>query len=257
MNIPRIIPCLLNRGSSLVKTIKFKETNYIGDPVNTVQIFNNLEVDELVFLDITATNEKRKPSFEMISKITGECFMPLTYGGGIRSIEDMKTIFGLGVEKIIVCTYAIENPYFIKEASRLFGCQSIVISIDVKKNFGGKYEIFVNSGKKATRKNPADIAILMKEMGAGEIMLNSIDKDGTMSGYDLELIKRISSAVSIPLIACGGAGKLEDFAQAIEAGASAVAAGSFLVYQGINRAVLINFPLREELNEIFKSNDPE
>lgn len=251
MNIPRIIPCLLNKGSSLVKTIKYKEVNYIGDPVNTVQIFNNLEVDELIFLDITATSEKRRPPFEMISKITGECFMPLAYGGGIRSIEDMRTIFGLGVEKVVICTQAIQNPELIKEASRLFGSQSIVVSIDVNKNILGRYKVYTNSGKKATNKDPLDIAVLMKEMGAGEIILNSIDRDGTMIGYDLELIKRISSAVSIPLIACGGAGKTEDLAKAIRAGASAAAAGSLFVYQGINRSVLINFPSRDELREVF------
>ncbi len=253
MFIPRVMPCLLLIGSSLVKTIQFKDANYIGDPENTIKIFNNLEVDELVLLDISVTKENKKPPFDIISRVASECFMPLTYGGGIREIEDMKKIFGLGVEKVVICTYVVENPEFIKKASDLFGSQSIIVSIDVKK-IGEKYEVYINAGKKSTGLDPAEFAIQMEKMGAGEIFLNSIDKDGTMSGYDFELIKKVSNSINIPLIACGGAEKIEDFGEGVRAGASAMAAGSLFVYQGKNRAVLINFPSREELQAIFSKN---
>lgn len=250
MLMSRVMPCLLLKNSSLVKTIKFKNGNYIGDPINTIRIYNNLEVDELIFLDITATNEDRKPSFKLISKITDECFMPLAYGGGVRDINDMKKIFSLGAEKIIICSYAAENLNFIKKTSDLFGSQSVVVAIDVRKKIGGKYRVYTHSGTKSTKLDPIEFAIQIEKQGAGEIFLNSIDRDGTMVGYDLDLIKQVSDAVTIPLIACGGAGNIKHLEQTIKAGASAVAAGSLFVYQGINRAVLINFPTRDELQNI-------
>lgn len=252
MLIPRVIPCLLIKNSSLVKTIKFKKNNYIGDPINTIRIFNNCEVDELILLDITATKEKRKPNFELIKKIAGECFMPLTYGGGIKNIEDAKKIFHLGVEKIVICTYAVENPNFVQQISSIFGSQSIVISIDVKKEDDKTktYKVYTNGGGKTTKLDPIAFAVKMEKMKAGEILLNSIDKDGTMEGYDLDLIKKVSEAITVPLIACGGAGHIEDCVKAIKAGASAVAAGSIFVYHGLNRAVLINYPERNELENI-------
>ncbi|MDA2935700.1 AglZ/HisF2 family acetamidino modification protein [Patescibacteria group bacterium AH-259-L05] len=250
MLMKRVMPCLLLKDLSLVKTIKFKNENYIGDPINTIRIYNNLEVDELVFLDIDATNENRKPPFKLISEITNECFMPMAYGGGIRNIDDMRQIFSLGVEKIVICSYAVENPDFIRKASSLFGSQSIVVSIDVKKKLGGKYRVYTHSGTKPTKLNPIDFASQMEKIGAGEILLNSIDQDGTMEGYDLNLIKQVSSSITIPLIACGGAGKIEHLEQSTKSGASAVAAGSLFVYQGLNRAVLINFPERKELQNI-------
>lgn len=250
MLIPRVIPCLLIKNSSLVKTIKFKKNNYIGDPVNTIRIFNNCEVDELILLDITATKKKRKPNFELIKKIAGECFMPLTYGGGIKNIEDAKKIFHIGVEKIVICTHAVENPNFVQQISSIFGSQSIVISIDVKNESDKTYKVYTNSGEKMTNLNPVEFAYQMEKMGAGEIFLNSIDKDGTMKGYDFDLIKKVSEAITVPLIACGGAGHIDDCVKAIKAGASAVAAGSIFVYQGLNRAVLINYPARNELENI-------
>lgn len=247
----RVIPCLLLQKNGLVKTIKFKDPTYLGDPINVVKIFNEKEVDELIFLDITATIENRPPPFKYIAEIATECFMPLGYGGGVRSLEDMKKLFSLGVEKISINSYATENPTFIKAAADLFGSQSVVVAIDVKKNLMGKYEIYTRSGKKATPRDPVNFAVQMAEMGAGEILLNSIDRDGTMQGYDLSLIRQVSQAVDIPVIACGGAGNTRHLGEAVQAGASAVAAGSIFVFHGRHRAVLINFPTPQELQTVF------
>lgn len=248
----RVIPCLLLKNNGLVKTVKFKDPTYVGDPINAVKIFNDKEVDELVFLDITATPDNRRPQMKLISQIASECFMPLGYGGGIRSIDDIREILNLGVEKVIINSYAAENPAFIREASELFGSQSIVVSIDVKKNFFGKYEVCIRSGENRTKMHPVDFAAKMQEMGAGEIFLNSIDRDGMMKGFDLELIKIVSEAVSIPVIACGGAATTSHFAEAVKSsGASAVAAGSMFVFHGKFRAVLINYPSYRELEQLF------
>jgi cyclase len=244
----RVIPCLLLKNKGLVKTVQFKEPRYVGDPINAVWIFNQKEVDELIFLDIMATKERNKPPIELISKISDECFMPLTVGGGIRSVEDIKELLNAGAEKVSINTFAVENPSFIKEASDVFGSQSIVVAIDVKRHKKGLYEVFTNGGTRPAGIDPVSLAVQMAAMGAGEILLNSIDRDGTMKGYDIELIREVSDAVNIPVIACGGAGKLEDLAGAINGGrASAVAAGSFFVFHGRRRAVLINFPTKEEL----------
>jgi cyclase len=249
----RVIPCLLLRGQGLVKTVQFKDAKYVGDPINAVKIFNEKEVDELILLDILATVEQRRPPLKLISEVASECFMPLCYGGGICSLDDIKEIFNLGVEKVAVNTYAINNPYFIKEAAEKFGSQSIVLAIDVKRNLLGDYEVFTHGGRKSTKLDPVKLAMEIEEMGAGEIFLNSIDRDGTMQGYDIELIKKVTEAVSIPVIACGGASKLSDFAVAIkEGGASAVAAGSLFVFHGEERAVLISYPSVQELEHIFK-----
>ena len=248
----RVMPCLLLNNSRLVKTVRFKKPNYIGDPINVIKIYNEKEVDELIFLDITATVENRKPPFKIISEIASECFMPFAYGGGINNLEDIKKIFSLGVEKVAINNYAIENPSFIKSASDLFGSQSIIVSIDVRKSLFGKYEVYTHSGKNATKLEPVKFAIQAEEMGAGELLLTSIDRDGTMQGYDNNLITEVSDAVSVPVIACGGAGNIEHFAEAVKAGASAVAAGSLVVYQGFNRGVLINFPTRDELEMVLE-----
>lgn len=247
----RVIPCLLLKNKGLVKTVQFKEPRYVGDPINAVWIFNQKEVDELIFLDIMATKESNKPSIELISKISDECFMPLTVGGGIRSVEDIKELLNAGAEKVSINTYAVENPSFIKEASDVFGSQSIVVSIDAKRHKKGLYEVFTHRGTRPAGIDPVSLAVQMEGMGAGEILINSIDREGTMEGYDIQLIREVSDAVNIPVIACGGAGKLEDFADAINVGhASAVAAGSFFVFHGRRRAVLINFPTREELEPL-------
>jgi imidazole glycerol-phosphate synthase subunit HisF len=249
----RVIPCLLLKEGGLVKTIKFKHPSYVGDPVNAVKIYNEKEVDELLFLDIMATLERREPPLKMIAEIATECFMPFGYGGGLRSIEDIREIFRLGVEKVAINSYAVENPDFIHQVSEVFGNQSIIVSIDAKKNWLGRYEVFIEGGRRSTGLDPVRFATLMEKKGAGEILINSIDRDGTMSGYDLGLIKSISQAVTIPVIACGGAGTVEDFSAAVKkGGASAVAAGSKVVYQGRNRAVLINFPARDELERVFR-----
>lgn len=244
----RVMPCLLLNNARLVKTVRFKEPKYVGDPVNAVKIYNEKEVDELVFLDITASVENRRPSYKIISEIASECFMPFAYGGGIRSIEDIREVFRLGVEKVVVNSYAVENPEFLSRAADLFGSQSIVVSLDVKKNFFGKYELYTHGGKNNARLDPVEFAAKVEKMGAGEIFLNSIDRDGTMQGYDIELIQKVCNAVKLPVVACGGAGKTSDLHQAVKVGgASAVAIGSMAVYQGPNRAVLINFPTRNEL----------
>ena len=248
----RVMPCLLLRNAALVKTIQFKDPGYIGDPINAIRIYNEKEVDELIFLDIGATTEGKKPPFKIIENIASECFMPVAYGGGVRDIADVKQIFSLGIEKISLNSYVVENPQFVRQVADTFGAQSVVVSIDVKKKLFGRYEVRTHGGRKSTGLDPVSFAVEMEKMGAGEILLTSIDRDGTMQGYDIDLIKLVTSAVGIPVIASGGAGKVEDFGKAVkEGGASAVAAGSMVVYYGRNRAVLINFPSRQELeNEL-------
>lgn len=248
---PRVIPTLLLQGQGLVKTVKFKDPTYLGDPINIVRIFNDKEVDELVFLDIIATKEDRPPSFEMLTNITSECFMPLAYGGGIRSMGDVEKLLGIGIEKVILNTSAVENPALVRSVADYAGSSSVVISMDVKKNFLGKYETYTRSGKKNTGLDPVRHAVEMEKQGAGELFVNSIDRDGTMQGYDLDLIRRVADAVSIPVVACGGAGKLQDLADAINiGGASAAAAGSLFVFQGPLRGVLISYPSQDDLKRI-------
>ena len=252
MAIPRVIPVLLLKNTGLVKTVQFKDPKYIGDSLNAVKIFNDKEVDELIFLDILATPENRKPPLEFLKEIAEECFMPLAYGGGIKKIDEIKDILKVGIEKVIINTQAAENKGFIAEAVKRYGSSTICVSIDVKKNFWGKYEIYTRGGKHNTKLDPLLFAKEMDQAGAGEIMINSIDRDGTQKGYDLELISLISKNVKMPVIACGGAANLDDFSNAIhQAGASAVAAGSMFVFHGKLRAVLINYPEQEALKTIF------
>jgi cyclase len=252
MLITRAMPCLLLKDGALVKTVKFKDPAYIGDPINAIRIYNRKEVDELIFLDITATQEKRKPPFKVLSEIASECFMPVAYGGGIRDLADIKTVFTLGIEKVALNSYAVENPRFVREAADRFGSQSIVVSIDVKKTRAGRHEVYTNGGRTATGLDPVAFAAEMERSGAGELLLTSIDRDGTQEGYDIPLIKSVTGAVGVPVIACGGAGTVEDFGAAVsEGGASACAAGSMVVYYGRNRAVLINFPTRQDLDRVF------
>ncbi|MFV8346792.1 AglZ/HisF2 family acetamidino modification protein [Flavobacterium sp. ZB4P13] len=244
---PRVIPILLLQNDGLVKTTKFKGAKYIGDPINAIRIFNDKEVDELIFLDILVSRGKKTIDYDLISKIASECFMPLCYGGGINDIDSIRRILRLGVEKICINSFAFENPKFVKEAVLLFGSSTIVISIDVKKNFFGKYEIWTNGGSKKLRIGLNDALLQMEKLGAGEILINSIDRDGTMLGYDCTLIEQVSKLVSIPVVASGGAGKVSDFSNAIESGASAVAAGSMFVFHGKHKAVLITYPNRKEI----------
>ena len=227
---PRVIPCLLLRNEGLVKTVKFKDPKYLGDPINIVRIFNDKEVDELIFLDITATVENRPPNFEILGKITSECFMPLGYGGGIRTLEEVRKLLAIGVEKIVLNTSAVENPSLIRAAAEYAGSQAVVISMDVKKTLFGKYEVYTRGGRKATGLDPVKYAVETQKQGAGELFLNSIDRDGTLEGYDLDLIHEVSQAVAIPVVAAGGCGSYEHVAQAIKAGAHAVAVGAMFQF---------------------------
>ena len=245
------MPCLLVSNGRLVKTVRFRNPAYVGDPVNAIKIYNEKEVDELILLDITATAEGRRPDFSFLSEVADECFMPLAYGGGIRDIDDISRIFSLGIEKVAINSYALENPSFIEKAAAVFGSQSILLSMDVKKNLFGKYRVYGRGGRNGTDHEPAAWAARMERMGAGEILLNSIDQDGTMEGYDTTLIRKVTEAVTVPVIACGGAGRIQDFKMAVEeGGASAVATGSMVVYQGKNKGVLINFPSQDDLKNI-------
>ncbi|MFA6129464.1 MAG: AglZ/HisF2 family acetamidino modification protein [Candidatus Omnitrophota bacterium] len=253
MLIPRIIPCLLLQGAGLVKTIKFKNEKYIGDPVNAIKIFNEKGADELIFLDIMASIENRKPDFALISQVAAECFMPVCYGGGIKEIDDAKRIFNSGIEKISLGSGAIEKPEFIRELVRIFGSQSIVACLDVKKNLLGNYEVVIHRARKKTGLEPWAAAKKMQDMGVGELLINSVDRDGTMSGYDLGLMQKITKNISIPVIACGGAGNLKHIAEVInEGGASSGAAGSLFVFHSKRRGVLINYPDREQIDSLFK-----
>jgi cyclase len=244
------MPCLLLKDGSLVKTIQFKDPSYVGDPINTIRIYNDKEVDELIVVDIAATVENKEPNFPLLREIASECFMPVTYGGAVQTLKQVETIFRLGIEKVAVNSYAFKNPQFVRAIASAFGNQSVVISIDVKKNLWGQYKVYARGGREATGLDPVEHAVRMEEMGAGEILLTSIDRDGTMQGYDLDLIRRVAGAVHLPVIACGGAGRVADFGEAVkQGGASAAAAGSMVVYYGRNRAVLINFPTRREIME--------
>jgi imidazole glycerol-phosphate synthase subunit HisF len=247
----RVIPALLFKDQGLVKTVHFRKPSYVGDPINAIKIFNDKEVDELVVLDITASIEGRGPSFELIEEIASECFMPLGYGGGIRSVEDIRRILATGVEKVILNAAALADPALVEAAARAAGSQSIVVSIDAKKKLLGGYEVWAAGATRATGRDPAEFAREMQSRGAGEILITSIDRDGTQKGFDLELVRRVAAAVSVPVVACGGAGTLAHLREAVDAGASAVAAGSMFVYVGKHRAVLINYPQYRELENLF------
>lgn len=246
----RIIPCLQLVDQALVKTVKFGRYSYIGDPINTVRIFNELEVDELCFLDIRATIEKRKPNLKILSEIADECFMPLSYGGGVRGVDAAKKILSIGFEKIIINTAAIETPSLITEIAENFGSQSVIVSIDVKKSLNGNYFIYSHDGTLKTKLNPLVWAKQVEEAGAGELLITSMDRDGTWKGYDLGIIKQIADEVVIPVIANGGAGCLNDISRAVKEGnASAVALGSMVVYQQKGMGVLVNFPDKNEIEK--------
>lgn len=243
----RIIPCLLLKDQGLYKTIKFKNPRYLGDPINTLKLFNDKEADEIVVLDIAASINGKGPNFDYIKRLTRECFMPMCYGGGVTSLEQVEALYKLGVEKVSFNTSLFTNPKLIAAAAKSFGSQSVVASIDVKKGLLGSYSVYVRSGTKDTKFNPAVYAKRAEELGAGEIFINSIDKDGMMNGYDYELIEKVSSAVNIPVVAIGGAGHLSDCVKAVKIGASAASAGSLFVYYGALKAVLISYPTQDEL----------
>lgn len=245
----RVIPCLQLIDESLVKTVKFDKYGYIGDPINTVRIFNELEVDELCFLDIRATKEKRTPNFKILSEIANECFMPLSYGGGVRDLETAKKILSIGFEKIVINTSAYLNPNLISEIANYSGNQSVIGSIDFKKNIFGKYQVFTHDGTQKQSKDPVIWAKELEELGAGELLLTSMDNDGTWKGYDIDFLNRITSVVNIPVIANGGAGNLFHIKDVVKvANVSAVALGSMVVYQAEGLGVLVNFPDKDKLN---------
>ncbi len=244
MLFPRIIPCLLVHKKGLVKTTKFKDPKYVGDPINAVKIFNEKEVDELIVIDIDATREQKEPDYKMIENLAAECRMPFCYGGGIKTVEQAQKIFSLGVEKIAVSSVAIENPSLIAAMAERVGNQSVVVVLDVKKrNFGSKYELYTHNGTKATGIDPILFATDMQKAGAGEIVINSIDQDGAMKGSDMNLINKVREVITIPLTVLGGAGSIDDIGDMIKKqGIIGVAAGSLFVFKGKYRAVLINYP---------------
>jgi imidazole glycerol-phosphate synthase subunit HisF len=245
----RVIPVLLIHKGGLIKSVNFKNYTYVGDPINAVKIFNEKEIDEIIILDIDATVEGRGPNFQQIKEIASEAFIPLAYGGGISTIDHVKQLFYLGVEKVIFNHQAFANPKLLSETAKLVGSQSVVASIDVKKNMLGSRRVVVSNGKKSTGLNPIFFAEKLQNEGVGEIFLNSVDRDGTYEGFDLELIESVSSALNIPLITCGGASSIEDFQMAVAKGASAVAAGSFFIFQRPHKAVLISYPSQAELSD--------
>lgn len=242
----RVMPTLLLRDESLVKTRQFGSYRYIGDPANTVRIFNELEVDELVFLDITATIERRSPNHSVLRDIADECFMPLAYGGGIRSVDDAKGVFDIGFEKVVVNTVAVERPGLVTELAERYGSQAVVASIDVKRSwFRRALEVRTHGGRRRAPVSPVEWACELERRGAGEILLSAIDREGTWQGFDVELIRNVSDAVSIPVIAHCGAGSVADIGRAVRVGgASAVALGSMVVFQKQDMGVLVNFPER-------------
>ena len=245
---PRIIPCLSIDDGEMVKTIHFQKPRYLGDVVNAVKIFNNKGVDELSILDISATRRGKEPNFDLLKDIATEAFMPLSYGGGVREIEQIKKLFYIGYEKIIMNTAFVKNPQLVQEAVLFSGTQSVVVSIDAKADLFGRYTCYMGDGQEKLQMDPVQLAKQAQELGAGEILLNSINRDGAMNGYDLKLVKNVADSVDIPVIACGGAGKMEDIKAVLQEGhADAAAAGSFFVYYGRNKAILITAPSEQEL----------
>jgi cyclase len=255
MLYPRIIPCLLVHNRGLVKTVKFKDPKYVGDPINAVKIFNEKEVDELIVVDIDASVQNNEPDYKMIENLAAECRMPFCYGGGIKTVIQAQRIFNLGVEKIAISSVAVKNPSIVSDIAERVGNQSVVVVLDVhKRSLTGKYEIMTYNGTKNTGLNPVEFAKEMEKRGAGEIVLNSIDLDGSMKGYDLNLIQRIRDVIHIPMTVLGGAGSLEDIGTVIKQhGIIGAAAGSLFVFKGKYRAVLISYPGKIEKENIIKT----
>jgi cyclase len=252
---PRIIPCLLIKDSGLVKSVRFKDYKYVGDPINAVKIFNEKEVDEIIILDIDATVYNREPNYQLIEALAAECRMPLCYGGGVKTVEQAQKIFALGVEKVSISSEAVLNPNLLVEIGNRVGSQSIVVVLDVKKNNLGEYEIWTHNATKNTSKDPVAFAKEVERLGAGEVVVNSIDKDGMMKGYDLELIDKIRCAISLPLTVLGGAGTLKDIGKLISKHkVIGVAAASLFVFKGVFKAVLINYPNPSEKAGLLSEN---
>lgn len=251
---PRIIPCLLIQNKGLVKTVKFKDPKYVGDPLNAVKIFNEKEVDELIVLDIDASVEGREPDYALIQKMAMECRMPFCYGGGISNADQAKKIIGLGVEKIALSSAAVLNPSLVKQIADEIGSQSVVVVLDVKKKLlGGRYEVWINNGRKNTGKCPIELSKVLQDLGVGEIVVNSIDADGAMKGYNLDIAEKIHKNIHVPLTILGGAGSLNDIGALINKfGIVGAAVGSLFVFKGVYKAVLINYPSPTEKDNLLK-----
>jgi len=249
---PRVIPLLLLRNKGLVKSVRFRDYTYVGDPINAVKIFNDLRADELVFLDILATREKRCIDLAFVRQVGDEANMPVAVGGGIQTLDQIRALLQAGAEKVIINSYAVRNPAFIRAAADEFGSSTIVVAMDVKNNWLGRTQVYTEGGSQATGLNPTVWAQQLEELGAGELMVTAIEHDGQMQGYDLNLVSQIANAVSIPVVAAGGAGQLTDFSRVVrQAQASAVAAGSLFVFHGPRRAVLVNYPSQASLLNLF------
>jgi len=257
---PRIIPCLLIHQGGLVKTVQFAAPKYVGDPLNAVLIFNEKEVDELIVADIDATALNREPDYKLIANLAGECRMPLCYCGGVKTPEQVERIVGLGVEKVAISSAALANPNLITEAARRVGSQSVVVVLDVKKVglISKRYELFTHNGKRSTGIQPAAFARQAEALGAGEILVNSVDQDGTLKGYDVTLIDQVREAVNIPMTVLGGAGSHADISALINRyGSIGAAAGSLFVFKGKYRAVLIQYPeraLKDQIASVFANH---
>lgn len=252
---PRIIPSLLVHDNGLVKTVNFKNAKYVGDPINAVKIFNEKEVDELAIFDIDATVTGKEPDYQLIEKLANQSRMPLCYGGGVKTVEQAQRIFGLGIEKIALSSSVIQSPELIAEIASKVGNQSVVVVLDIKKKLLGGYEIYTHNGKKSTGINPLKFVELAEKRGAGEIIINSIDQDGVMKGFDIALIDKVREKTTLPLTVLGGAGSLDDIGKVIKKhGIIGVAAGSLFVFKGVYKAVLINYPNRTEKDELIFKN---
>lgn len=252
---PRIIPCLLIKDNGLVKSVQFKDHKYVGDPINAVKIFNEKEVDEIIIVDIDATAYNREPDYKLIEALAAECRMPLCYGGGVKTVEQAQKIFALGVEKVSISSEAVLHPNLLTEIGNRVGSQSIVVVLDVKKSKSGKYEIWTHNATKNTGKDPLEFAKEAERLGAGEVVINSIDADGMMKGYDMELIDKIRNAISLPLTVLGGAGTLKDIGSLISKHkVIGAAAGSLFVFKGVFKAVLINYPKPSEKAALLSEN---
>lgn len=250
MKRTRVIPVLLLKNHQLVKTTCFRDEVYVGDPINALKIFNEKEVDELAIVDIDAAKNPA-PDFDYIEKLVSECFMPLAYGGGVKTIEHARKLFALGVEKVILGASAFLQPELVKAIAEEYGAQSVVVSVDVKKDWLNRNRVFISNGKRNTGKDPLEYALHMESIGAGEILLQDIDREGTATGFNLPLIESVAKGLEVPVIALGGAGKVEDFSLAVKAGASAVAAGRLFVFKGPHKAILISYPSTAELTRTF------
>ncbi len=250
--LPRVIPCLLLSEGGLYKTRRFGDRKYVGDPINAIRIFNEKEVDELVVIDIDASRKGRPPDFGMIEQFAAECFMPLCYGGGIRSLADAQRLFALGIEKVCIQSAALERPRLITEIAQRYGSQALVVSVDIKRDWRNRPMLYDAARQKKLSQPWGDFLKQVVEHGAGEILLNAVDRDGMQQGYDIELVRKAAATVGVPLVALGGAGSLEDLREAVRAGASAVGAGSLFVFHGPHRAVLISYPGYAALERVFQ-----